>query len=265
MFGWFKKKPKEAPEVPKLIEDMFRPLSLAAAVSKIISEYQQDVRSGEISAPAYQRKDESVIGIWRDTRLEALSNLWDYGSSEPGTLANHRQQMDLLNVFFIDKPQFAFPLSPTGEKAHDTLQAVFRVYIYLGEIGSAIMDRESCRDTLKLAGKTIFSNLEIEAAKLWEAWKSFNVTLQPPGELSRMPPTLFEVIYADVTAKAKSIALSSKFGPSYEDGMQSMVSMIQTKMKANDDSDTEISKAVQGMRALMDEILAANDPDHFSE
>ena len=66
------------------------------------------------------------------------------------------------------------------------------------------------------------------------------------------PPTVIELLYADVTAKAKSISLTTVFGPSYESGIKFAESVIE---KQGGD--------VASFRASVERVLAATDPDQL--
>lgn len=168
MFGWFKKKsnPQSEAVCQKLLQFQ-KPMILVQALAEEISEYYKAVKSGKSSAPAYQRKDDSVVGIWRDTRLEVLRQLWGYGASEPTLLADRFQQKKLLYAFFENKPQYEYSHQPSGDPLHDTLQALFHVYLLLEKAGTAVGDKETDGLFLKcVAKKTIFSDFEEDAKVL---------------------------------------------------------------------------------------------------
>lgn len=214
MFGWFKKRATPHSEsVPQVLQRFVKPMALATALAETISEYEKTVRSGKASSPAYQRKGESVVGIWNDTRLEALRHLWGYGASDATLLADHRQQKKLLDALFQDKPQYEYPYQHSGEPIHDTLQALFQVYLYLSKAGSAVADKETDSLSLKLNNKNIFSDFEEQAKSLRELWGVFEQAVRRSSDLPSVPSTILEALYRDVTKKAKSIALTARFGP----------------------------------------------------
>src|SRR5215204_200313 len=98
MFGWFKKKASPRSEdIAPIFQHLFEPMALATALAESIAEYSKAVKNGKASSPAYQRKGDSVVGIWSDTRLEALRHLWGYGASDAFLLADHRQQKKVLD------------------------------------------------------------------------------------------------------------------------------------------------------------------------
>ncbi len=83
------------------------------------------------------------------------------------------------------------------------------------------------------------------------------------GELPATPPTLFEVLFRDVTNKAKTIALSARFGPDYRSGMAYLVTVIQKQLKDRGESPDKIEKKMHEVQSLMQAVLAADDPDHL--
>lgn len=263
MFDLFKKKKTPRTEVvPPLFKQFIGPMVLATALAETISSYMRAVDSGEVSAPAYARKGDSVVGIWGDTRLEALRHLWGYGASDAMLLADHLQQKKLLDVFFEGKPQYEFPHQPLGEAVHDTFQALFQVYLFLGKAGTAVADKETYGASLKLANRNIFSEFEEGARKLRGLWSSFESAINNSNKPPEMPSTLLDLLYKDVTKKTKGIALSAKFGPDYEVGMQYLVKTVEKKMKEQGNSEQNIKEQMQKIQNTMKILLEADDPDH---
>lgn len=236
------------------------PMALATALAETIADYVRAVDSGKVSAPAYERKGDSVVRIWGDTRLEALRYLWGYGASDAMLLADYRQQKKLLDDFFEEKPQYEFPHHPSGETAHDTLQALFQAYLFLGKAGTAVADKETDSTSLELANKNIFSDFEEKASKLRVLWNGFESALNNSSQLPEMPSTLLDLLYKDVTKKAKGIALSAQFGPNYESGMQHLIKRVEKDIEDQGDSEQKIKKIQNTMKSL----LEADDPDHVT-
>lgn len=222
MFGWFKKKPSARVDaVPDVIKQMMEPMALATALAETISEYFKAVEKGKVSSPAYQRKADSVVGIWTDTRLETLRHLWGYGT-------------------------------------------LFQVYLFLNKAGSAVGDKETDSHTLRLANKTIISEFEQHSSALWAQWIAFEQAVRGSGVLPAMPSTLLEILYKDVTKKAKTIALATQFGPDYESGMNYLANILQKQMKDQGDSEDSINMQLEQVRSTMKKVLAADDPDHLA-
>ena len=114
MFGWFKeKKPHENGGFKAISDRLLGPPALAVAIAETIASYEDAVRSGKAFFPAYKSKDASVIGIWSGLRLEALRSAFNFGASDPFNLSDTKQQMELLDSWLLEKPQFIFP-QPSG-------------------------------------------------------------------------------------------------------------------------------------------------------
>lgn len=287
MFGWFKEKffPQSEPllrqkplsfgkpfvplsePLRQKILPFVKPMALVTALAENISEYFKDVESGEASYPAYQRKNDTVVGIWRDTRLEALRHLWGYGASDPTLLGDTFKQKQLLDAFFESKPQYEHTHQAAGNPLHDTLQSLVHVYLFLDKAGTAVGDKETDKLFLKsVAKKTIFSDLEEDAKVLWAEWIAFQQAVHRSGDIiPAMPCTLLEILYKDVTRKAKSIALSAQFGPDYQTNMDVIVGEIPKMGLAQNKSQESINKTVEHLRSMHKQLLAADDPDHLSQ
>ena len=79
-----------------------------------------------------------------------------------------------------------------------------------------------------------------------------------------MPSTLLDLLYKDVTKKAKGIALSAQFGPNYESGMQYLAKRTEKLMKEQGDSEQKIKEQMQKIQNTMKSLLEADDPDHVT-
>ena len=123
---------------------------------------------------------------------------------------------------------------------------MWQVYLYLGEVGSEVADRETDRGTLKVARRSILDLIAAEAVVLRSEWEAYARDPVPD-----IPRTFLEALYKDVTAKAKSIALSAVFGPHYEQTIDRLEKRAAEMGGSN-------------VRATLDRVLAAKDPDEFS-
>lgn len=267
MFGWFKKKSVPQSEVVRQkLEKFMKPIALAGALAEIISEYIKDVESGKASSPAYQRKNGTVVGIWRDTRLEALRHLWGYGASEPTLLANTVKQKKLFDGFFKNKPQYEYSHQPSGDPLHDTLQALVHVYLFLEKAGWAVGDKEIDMRFLECdTNKTIFSEFEQQAKVLWAEWIAWEQDVHGSGGFLAMPCTLLDLLYKDVTRRAKTIALSAEYGPDYQTTMDFLVGEIPKMGLDLGKSQESINKKEEQLRSTHKMLLAADDPDHLDQ
>ena len=73
----------------------------------------------------------------------------------------------------------------------------------------------------------------------------------------KAPRTLFEIVYEDVTAKAKSIALSAVLGPE----PKAMIKFMGETAAKQGASIADVDKAY----SVFDRLMAAKDPDHFAQ
>lgn len=254
MFGWLKKKhrPATSGELEAFAKKWLGPQSLIAAIAETVGDYVDDVQAGRVTYPAHRREGASVVDIWRDLRLEALERLFNFGEADAFLLSDQRQQLGLLACFIDERPHLEMP-QPRGETIPDTIQAMWQVYVYLDAVGSEVADRETDRATLKLSGHSILDNLTTQAKALRERWQAFENAVRSGEEaLPEMPRTLIEVLYEDVTGKAKSVALSTVFGPSYENGIKYLEKLVAEK-----------GERAADVRATIDRVLAAKDPDEF--
>ena len=254
MFDWFKRKSAANDDLESFTKQLIKPQALAVAVAEVVVNYCKNVQAGRISAPAYKRRDDGVVAIWRDTRFEALALMFAFGKSEPKLLADIRRQPEIFRVLIEEKPHLEFP-QPRGETVADTLQGVWQTYVFLDRIGTEVADRETDRYRLKADGKDIFSNLMEFANSSCSEWVRFAA-----GEIDRqdglpiIPKTLFEYAYGDITAKTKSIALSAQFGPHYLDGLKTLEKTVKDK-----------GEDTKNIRAMFEQILKLKDPDHFTD
>ena len=78
-----------------------------------------------------------------------------------------------------------------------------------------------------------------------------------------MPETLFEAMYKDVTAKTKTIALATRFGPDYRPMMTWLVEKVQENMRKERRRAAEIEAAARDVKRTVDRIIAAEDLTSF--
>lgn len=248
MWKWLRAKPPYRNDDFKgLAEQLINSRALAVALAETVRDYVDAVKAGKISYPAHRRKGASVVEIWSDLRVEALHKLFNFGQSDPFLLSDHKVQAGLLTSFLDDHAHLEMP-QPRGAVVPDTIQAMWQVYLYLSTAGSEVVDRETDRESLKLKGRSILDRIETDCIEVRPKWAAFR-----KGEVgSKVPPTIVELLYADVTAKAKSIALSTVFGPHYESGISYLESLVA-------ENDAELA----AFKAKTKQIINATDPDHL--
>ncbi|WP_186399170.1 hypothetical protein [Stappia sp. P2PMeth1] len=249
MWNWLKNKPRQSDnELRVLAEQLIGPQALAISLAETVRAYVAAVQAGKISYPAHRRKGSSVVEIWADLRIEALHKMFNFGQSNPFLLSDLQRQEELLACFLDERPHFEMP-QPRGAVIPDTIQAMFQVYLYLDAAGSEVADRETDRTGLKLVGRSILDRMESECGELRLRLPALRVGTSE----GTIPPTMIELLYEDVTVKAKSIALSAKFGPHYEGGIKFVEDQL-----AKQDED------LAAFRASVTRVMAAKDPDHLS-
>lgn len=257
MFGWFKKKlPELSPEMKALADKMFGPQALAVAIAETVRDYTNAVKAGRIEYPAHRRKSPNVEGIWSDVRLEAMHKTFGFGQADLMMLADIRRQAELFVAFVDERPHLEFP-QPRGEFVADTLQAVWQAYLYLDAVGSEVMDSATDRVALKAKGRDILSDFTVQAREFRDLWTAYERAIKGgTNPLPEMPRTMIDLLWADVTAKTKSIAMSKVFGPSPAAGIQFMLRTVAERGTEQD---------VAMVRASIDRVRAAREPEDIRD
>jgi hypothetical protein len=209
-------------------------IGLQTAILTYATEYWAAVRAGKVKCPAIERKhadpDFGVHPIWRDTRTEALSELWNSGQYEGHLLGNLMRsdiQADLMGHVIAELAGIETG-KPVNEAHAVNVRAVQRVYRYLSHAGSEVCDPLTDRCTLECADKKIFDDLVSHASRARGVWARLLTDFEgAKREAGGSPPTLLEIVFSDVTAKSKSIAMSATLGPNYE---ANLMRLLQGKM-----------------------------------
>ena len=135
------------------------------------------------------------------------------------------------------------------------------------EIGSEVACMETDHLNLEVQKKTIVDEFLNNAASLRKEWVNFERKLKEPksdhGENFHLPKTSLEILYEDITAKTKSIALTSQFGPHYRAGMEFLKRVVREEMEKQGAPEKEIQEALQKIADSSQRVLAATDPDHL--
>lgn len=250
MFRWLKRRRvRQEEQLRALTSSLLGPMALAVALGETIQSYTRQVQRGHTTMPAHRRGTASVIEIWRDLRLEAFSQMYNFGYSNPPVLADLGRPREPLDMFLDEKPHLEMP-QPRGTELADTIQGLSRAYQYLGEVGTEVCDQMTDRYALKKSGKSLLHEIEVSARELRENWTSY---LAPGAQHSQdLPGTFFQAAFADVTAKTKSVALSAIFGPNHQEGIAHAISVA-----------VEAGASEETARASVDRVLSAMDPDEF--
>jgi hypothetical protein len=259
MFGWFRKKATLLPAVPfdPILQDFIKkwlgPDVLIAAIADSVAAYFADVKAGRVMLPAHKNQDVGVLRMWENIRCEALAHMFGFGKADLSLLANRQQQIKCIQCFLEERPHLQLP-QPSGDVMAHTLQAVWQVYVHLSEVGTIVADRETDRFILHQKGNDILTSFNNRVRQVRGGWLHYESALSSSSQtMPEIPMTLIEIIYADVTKKAKSIAFSSLFGPSYERNILRLRESIIDKPAALKTFDDLIAK-----------VMKAKDPDQVS-
>lgn len=247
MWGFFRRKRAREETARAFMSAMIEPQVLVTALAETVLSYGSALQAGKMAGPAHRRDGASAVELWDGVRIEALRSLFGFGSADPFLLADPRQQEILLAAFLDDRVHLEMP-QPRGTPVPDTIQSIMGVYNHLSLVGTEVCDRETDREALELEDRSILDRLEEGALDIRKQWQTFLEASSLP-----LPKTLIELIYDDVTAKSKSIALSKRFGPDYEAGIRFLENHIR---KEGGD--------LAPFRAKLAEFMNAQDPDHLS-
>lgn len=249
-------------ELARCLDQFAQPLALMMAVAEVCSEYARHVRVGRIKTPAYARLNDDVVSMWQDIRTEALLNLYRFGTPDFKALTDPARQLEILNCFLDERPHMEFP-RPRGAQPADTLQALSHVYLYLDEAERSVCDRQTDYRIMNTRNLSIFSEFNLKAQQLREQHRALVDNPEQASFASDAPKTMFEILYEDVTTKAKNIALSANYGPRYESVMNNVVWFAETRMREKGEDEETITMELSKTRELIGSILSADDPDHL--
>ena len=190
-------------------------------------------------------------------RIGAFSQMFRFGECDLMLLADFRRQSELLAAFMDRSLHLALP-QPLGQPVADTLQGVFQLYSYLDAVGSELADPATDRDVLKARGRDILSDFAEQAGQLRGLWEALERAVRTSGApVPDMPRTLMDVLWQDVTAKTKSIALSRVFGPLHDEGMSHLLSAMAQHGGTERD--------VEHVRIGLERVRAAREPEDIRD
>jgi hypothetical protein len=193
---------------------------VASTLQDRIRRYSLSVDSNEFRIPASKRRRGEPRGslreIWEDTRLEAMQRLMEHGSADIEDLASAEEQGVLSEALRqLDKdPQYR--IWPAGDVC-DTINAPFCALNYL-------QDRCSELGIPTASARKSFIE-RCEFVSLWQQNPTAYQLLFPNHKL----PTIFSILWDEVTRLAKEIAVATVFGYPLETGIQRYVEYIKVK------------------------------------
>ena len=258
LFDFLKPKDHAAESaVRKAAGNLFDAQALTTAIARNIPQYITDVKRGRCQAPACTRQlgepRANVRDIWEDTRLEALTPLFNHGASNAMALCEPARQTELFHAFRHDRPHLKFPHVATGDEVHDTIQAVFQCVDYL-------------RDQCLKAGtnydvfKGAVATFEKDCANAYDWWQKEGAgptayLLLSHGE---RPPLMIYILWRETTRLAKEIATACIYGSSLENALVNDVRWAREKFR---DDPKAANEWIDEFKTMLGRIRAANDPD----
>jgi hypothetical protein len=245
MFGRFKNKNLEEEIANSRVGKMFDYLALAAAVSKVVREYFETQKNIPIS----KAEGSSVMEVWIGTRLEAISQLWNFGAANVELVVDPTKHPKLLDAIIARRP-FLPDREPTADEIKDTISAICKVYDYLDQLEHDLA--VPAHSLLKHGPGSIsrYASFVLTMEKLHPKWQAFTFALTSKVSLPEQPETIFVLLWRDITFRAKMIALCSQLGPSY---MAQIAALRKLVHEANEKSTSSDNLFVK--------ILSADDPD----
>jgi len=217
--------------------------------------------------PAYMRStNDSLANIWRDTRIEALAHLWKFGRksmprSEPALLASEPEQLKMLSVLstFDSDPEIR---KEHGIKYTQTAWAISSVYGYL----ERARWRNGCTDG---SAELDFREFAKAAAVLQEKWRGFEQAKAAlldgqTNEWPEMPPFLVQLLFDDVTAKAKTVALANVWTAQWESSYELFEANLRDELTEQGLSSEDVETRMIRVRQAWRRLVRARDPDELT-
>lgn len=250
MFGWLMARLKGGSDLVRreTIDQLVSPQATAIAIAEVVAEHFDAVGRGTVPYPYYKADKATAATTWDYTRIEAVRQMFGYGAASLLDLADVRTQRGLLDRISSVDPTFdAVPAC--GDVLTDTVNAIWSVYAYLDRAGSDVMDAHTDRASLSKQDKTIFDDFLRNAMEARTSWGEMNLPTWEP------PPMLIDLLWGDVTAKAKGIGLARVFGPFPKAGLENMVNLVVRSGGTEAD--------VTAVRETYARYLAAPSPDNM--
>lgn len=130
---------------------------------------------------------------------------------------------------------------------------MFQVYEHLSQVGTDVCDPLTDRHTLRLKKRDILTDLETAATALHREWSE---PLGTDGRPVELPRTLFDLFFADLNAKTKSIAFATVFGPYIEKQIAWTVAQVR---------ESDGDAAADHLEKVIMTIWRADNPDQAVE
>jgi hypothetical protein len=240
MFGWSKNKSRQ-----EVTQNSLDHLSRAVAVSEIAREYFQTQKQ----IPIAKAEGSSIMEVWHGTRLEAISQLWNFGAVNVELVIDPTKHPKLLDAI-IARYLFLPDPEPTGDEIKDKISAICKIYDYLNQLEHDLAVPSHSVRGHGPGSISRYASFVLEMHKLHPKWQAFIFALTSKAQLPDQPETIFVPLWRDVTFRAKMIAVCSRFGPHYMAQMAAVRKLIHEGNEQSTSTDSMFAK-----------ILAADDPD----
>lgn len=251
MFGFFKPKPKTIPPEWQGFADRFLgPTMMATALADVVGEHARRIAAGEVAYPAHKEAGAPIIRIWHSLRLESCIGAVRFGEGSLFDLADIGTQGQVLDSFIENRAHLMFP-QPSGSRFDQSIQGMFQAYNHLSQVGTEVCDELTDQYRLSVQKKDILTDLEEEARVLHREWANPLAGTKPS-----LPGTLFDLFFADLNTKTKSIAFSAYFGPEPDKAIPEILEKVR---------EIRGVKFAADYQAELDIIRAADNPDQAAE
>ena len=240
--------------------------AFAAAVFRVVKEYL----ANEKNLPISRDENTTVIDRWIGTRLEAISQLQNFGAVKLELITDPNKHPLLLESLVHEAGNsmsvaFFSPRKATGDAIKDAISAILNVYDYLNglEVELAIPFRFQLRESVSNGSVLRYSGLVLEMQRLLLKWQAFQIATEwknaPAGVVRpEQPETIFMRLWRDVTFRTKMIAICSRWGPNYLASFAAACKLAADRDRLEGRYD-ELA-AVEAHDRFV-KILSADDPD----
>jgi hypothetical protein len=213
----------EAPQHPATRQRADAAL-IASTLQERTLRYKRSAQSDAFRTPACHRRQGEARGslrdIWEDTRIEAMQRLLEHGSVRIDALASAGTQPILLGALKEFDGPLDQPPAAMGVPLLDTVTAPFCAIGYL---------REKCvelgvPDDIPAKALSSFMN-RCDFVAVWQE----NAQLYPLTFADGSLPTMFSILWDEISLLAKDIAVVSVFGSPLETAIQRDIQRIRVQ------------------------------------
>jgi hypothetical protein len=197
---------------------------IASTLPERTLRYKRSAQSSAFRTPACHRRQGEARGslrdIWEDTRIEAMQRVLEHGSVRIDALASAGTQPVLLGALKqLDSP-LEQPHAATGEPLLDTVTAPFCALGYLREkcVELGVPDDIPAKALSSVMNRCHFVGI----------WQE-NPQLYPLAFAYGSLPTMFSILWDEISLLAKDIAVVSVFGSPLQTAIQRDIQRIRVQ------------------------------------